>query len=129
MDLMKSFDQPRARRNIKELATNFDNFGNNFQFKLPGNRLKQGTVLGCFFTTLLMTALLLQMIFKGTILFGFQERMTVRTYDEGYFNNSHVLSSDDGIKFAFAITDFDSNKLITEDLDYGRVVAKMRSWG
>ena len=69
------------------------------------------------------------MLFKGTILFGFQERMTVRTYDEGYFNSSHILSSHDGIQFAFAITDFDSNELITEDLDYGKVVAKIRSWG
>ena len=55
--------------------------------------------------------------------------MTVRTYDEGYFNSSHILSSYDGIQFAFAITDFDSNELISEDLDYGRVVAKIRSWG
>ena len=69
------------------------------------------------------------MLLKGTILFGYQERLTLRTYDEGFFNSSHALSSKDGIKFAFAITSFDSDQTLTEDLDYGRVVAKIRSWG
>ena len=85
-------------------------------------------MLGCFFTSLLVCALLVQILLK-VHLFANKEKQVIRTFEEGYFDSSHELSSTDGIKLAFAITEFNSDGSIIEDLDYGRVVAKIRSWG
>ena len=128
VDIMKSLYQPNTRQNLKEIATSYDRFGDHFRFKLPGNKYKHGTVLGCFFTSILVCALLIQIFLKAH-LFASKENRVIRNYEEGYFDSSHELTSADGLKFAFAITDLSSDgSSITEDLDYGRVAAVIRSW-
>ena len=55
--------------------------------------------------------------------------MLIRTFDENYFDSSYEITSDKGINFAFAITDFTSSTNITEDEDYGIMTARLRTWG
>ena len=56
-----------------EMATSLDVFGERFAFRLPGNKLHNGTSLGCFFTILLVLTLLLQSVLKGHTLINFNE--------------------------------------------------------
>ena len=118
-----------TRASLAETASNLDRFGDSFRFRLPGNKYRHGSVLGCVFTTVVVCTLLLQTLLKGTSLFGLGETKTIRSLDEGYFDTSHVFSSDDGLRFAYGITAYDSDPEIVEDLDYGEVKATFRSWG
>ena len=49
--------------------------------------------------------------------------------EDSYFNSSYVFSTDDGLKFAFGITAYDSNQEVIEDPDYGEIKAKFYGWG
>ena len=112
-----------------EIATSLDTFGERFAFRLPGNKTHNGTSLGCFFTILLVLTLLLQSVLKGHTLVNFNETTIYQQVEDGFFNSSHIFSSSDGFKVAFAITAYDTNQTITEDPTYGKVIAKYRSWG
>ena len=73
--------------------------------------------------------LLLQTYLKGTTLFGHGQYNTIRSFDDGYFNSSYVFSSDNGLRFAYGITAYDDDPKPIEDLDYGEVKARFRTWG
>ena len=66
---------------------------------------------------------------KGDTLVSFDETTIYSQVEDGFFNSSHIFSSSEGFRVAFAITAYDSNQTITEDPAYGIVVAKCRSWG
>ena len=123
---MKSVEN---KSSFKAFASNYDQFGESFQFKLPGNKWKHGTGLGFFFTILLVSAILFQTYLKGSKLQGSGGTKILMSMEESYFNSSYVFSSDDGLRFAFGITTYDSNQEVTEDLDYGEIKAKLYSWG
>ena len=40
---------------------------------------------------------------------GFGDTLTYRSVEDSYFNSSHVVTTDQGLKFAFGITAYDSN--------------------
>ena len=126
---MNSSEWSNKLSSCANYATNFDTFGESFAFKLPGNKTKHGTPLGCCFTALLVLTLLFQTMLKGSTLVNFDETTLNQHEEQDYFNSSSVFSSNDGFKVAFAITAYDSNQTITEDPSYGVVQAKYRSWG
>ena len=113
---------------FSDFATNLDMFGERFSFKLPGNKTHHGTPLGCCFTALLVMTFVLQTVLKSGSLVNLDDTTIHWQVEEGFFNSSHVFSSSDGFKIAFAITAYDSNHTITEDPTYGRLVARYRSW-
>ena len=114
----------KGYRGFKTFASNLDQFGDSFQFKLPGNKWKHGTRLGFFFTLLLIGTLILQSILKGQRLFGRGDTKVLMSVEESHFNSSYVFSTDDNFRIAFGITTYDTDKEVTEDLDYGEVIGK-----
>ena len=48
---------------------------------------------------------------------------------DAHYDYNHTIASDDGLKFAFAITHYDSNPEPVDDLRYGRMVARVVQWG
>ena len=46
------------------------------------------------------------------------------SYEDSYFNSSYVFSTDDDLRIAFGITTYDTDREVTEDLDYGEVIGK-----
>ena len=96
---------------------------------MPGNRWRHGTPLGFFFTLSLVIVLLLQGYLKAERVFGFGDTKTIQSYQNNYYNDTFVYSSDAGLKFAFGVTAYDNNRENIEDPDYGVVKAKVNSWG
>ena len=111
-------------RGFKTFASNLDHFGDSFQFKLPGNKWKHGSRLGFFFTLLLISTVLLQSFLKGQRFLGKGDRKVLMSYEDSYFNSSYVFSTDDDLRIAFGITTYDTDREVTEDLDYGEVIGK-----
>ena len=82
-----------------------------------------------------MTILLyLTLLFYGALqmlrLSAFEETVVMNSVRDSNFSPEEVvISSDTGLNFAFAITDYDDNRESVEDPRYGQVFAKMVTWG
>ena len=46
-----------------------------------------------------------------------------------FFSPEYLFSSDEGMQFAFALTAYDNNRDPIDDPSYGKVSAKIVSWG
>ena len=57
------------------------------------------------------------------------ETIVTMSVRDSYYDPDHIFSSDDGLEFAFAITEYDNNAEPIEDPRYGIVHAKIVSWG
>ena len=59
----------------------------------------------------------------------FEETVVTMSVRDSHYTPDFNITSEDGLKFAFAITAYDSNREPIDDPRYGRVVAKIVSWG
>ena len=59
----------------------------------------------------------------------FNETVITMSVTDNAFTSDFVFSSDQGLRFAFAITAYDDNPESIEDPRYGQVKAKYVSWG
>ena len=48
---------------------------------------------------------------------------------DSFFNYNDTIGSEDGLNFAFAITEYDNNPESIEDPRFGQMRAKIVSWG
>ena len=126
---MQEREIPNQRKGFAQFMSEKDRFGEHFEFKLPGNHKKYGSTLGFCFTVALTILILTQLYLKAMLVVGFGDTLTYRSVEDSYFNSSHVVTSDQGLKFAFGITAYDSNQEVIEDLDYGEIKAKFYGWG
>ena len=117
------------RKGFSQFMAEKDRFGETFQFKLPGNHKKYGSTLGFGFTIALIIFILIQTYLKFQLVFGYGDSVTFESIKNSYYNSSYVLSSNDGLQFAFGITAYDSNQEVVEDLDYGEIKARFYGWG
>ena len=106
---MQEREIPNQRKGFAQFMSEKDRFGEHFEFKLPGNHKKYGSTLGFCFTVALVILILTQFYLKAILVVGLGDTVTYRSVEDGYFNSSHVVTSDQGLKFAFGITAYDSN--------------------
>ena len=121
-----------SRNHKSKLATitsDLDKFGEIFSFKLPGNKWRQGTPLGCVFTFALVIVLFIHGYLKASRVFGFGDTKIIESHQESYLNDTFIISSDQGLNFAYGLTAYDENQEIVEDPSYGVVKAKIGTWG
>ena len=120
---------PRKRELIVEKLLDLDQFGTTFRFKLPASKDNFKTGLGSAFTILLT----LLLIFYGSLqmqrLVKFEETVVTMSVRDSHYTPDDTITTEDGLKFAFAITAYDSNREPIDDPRYGQVVAKIVSWG
>ena len=64
-----------------QFASDMDKFGESFQFKLPGNKWRHGTRLGCVFTVILVIVLFIHGYLKATRVFGFDDTKLFESHE------------------------------------------------
>ena len=62
-------------------------------------------------------------------LLEFGEPTIMTSVRDSYFDTDYEFTSDEGLMFAFAITEYDDNPEPIEDPSYGLVKAYYKSWG
>ena len=62
-------------------------------------------------------------------LMEYGETIIMNSYSDAFFDTEKTFSSDDGFNLAFAITAYDDNPEPIDDPRYGRIIAKITSWG
>ena len=57
------------------------------------------------------------------------ETMVTMSVRDTHFDSDYTITSENGLKFAIAIIDYDSNPEPIDDPRYGKITAKTFSWG
>ena len=62
-------------------------------------------------------------------LFGYEDTDVMLNIQENYFSYNYTFDSDDGLNFAFGITEYDGNPEPIDDPTYGKLSARYETWG
>ena len=62
-------------------------------------------------------------------LYIYGETIVTMAIRDAHYTYNHTIATEDGLKFAFAITHYDSNPEPVDDPRYGRMVARIVRWG
>lgn len=106
-----------------------DGFGEHFQFMLPHGQHKMTTWCGLFFTVTAIVIILFYAAMNLIKLLEFREPTIMMSVRDSYLDTDFEFTSEQGLRFAFALTAYDENQEPIEDPSYGQVKAYYKSWG
>ena len=71
--------------------------------------------------------LVVQAISKLNTLIVYGDTTIIESMEVDHFDTDYIITSNDGLSFAFGIVSFDADTNV--DPDYGELVARYESWG
>ena len=96
---------------------------------MPDGQARYKTWLGTFFSVLMLGTL----VFYGSLqlqrLYIYGETIVTMAIRDAHYDYNHTISTQDGLKFAYAITHYDNNPEPVDDPRYGNMVARVVRWG
>ena len=105
-----------------------DQFGNAFNFKLPGDKDKLKTTRGATVSLFVIGILLFYGCLKIYLL-QTKKDTEYLTYEIDTFYTREIFTQDDGFNVAYALTEYDAVKTPIDDPQYGTLRSYHYGWG
>ena len=119
----------RACTKFGDVVLDSDAFGEGFSFTLPNGKAKYNTWCGVFFTFSLYFVIAVYGLMKLGKVVNFGDSTIIKSTEDSFFDADFKWNATSGMSFAFGITAYDGNQEPIDDPDYGRVVARYKTWG
>ena len=115
---------------MQDKALDLDQFGRRFQFNFPGEKDTLNTVFGLITTIAAVIVVIIYASMQVHRLNTFGENLITTSSKDSHFDDSYVITTEStGLKFAFALTAYDTNYDYVDESEYGHVSAMYSRWG